>query len=108
MCSCGMPAELLRRLALPVWVNRAVSPQTSMNHRNYDLVPVSSDTVRDIYAEAFGISGSKVQALGVPRTDLLFDWDYEEKKREGTLREISYIKGEQGNLVCTDIPRRWE
>ena len=57
------------------------APQTSMNHRNYDLVPVSSDTVRDIYAEAFGISGSKVQALGVPRTDLLFDWDYEEKKR---------------------------
>ena len=58
------------------------APQTSMNHRNYDLVPVSSDTVRDIYAEAFGISGSKVQALGVPRTDLLFDWEYEEKKRE--------------------------
>ncbi|MFQ9750196.1 MAG: CDP-glycerol glycerophosphotransferase family protein [Anaerobutyricum soehngenii] len=44
------------------------APQTSMNHRNYDLVPVSSDTVRDIYAEAFGISPSKVQALGVPRT----------------------------------------
>lgn len=84
------------------------APQTSMNHRNYDLVPVSSDTVRDIYAEAFGISGSKVQALGVPRTDLLFDWDYEEKKARGTLREITYIKGEQGNLVCTDIPRRWE
>lgn len=58
------------------------APQTSMNHRNYDLVPVSSDTVRDIYAEAFGISGSKVQALGVPRTDLLFDWEYEEKRRK--------------------------
>ena len=58
------------------------APQTSMNHRNYDLVPVSSDTVRDIYAEAFGISSSKVQALGVPRTDVLFDWEYEEKKRE--------------------------
>ena len=57
------------------------APQTSMNHRNYDFVPVSSDTVRDIYAEAFGISGSKVQALGVPRTDLLFDWEYEEEKR---------------------------
>lgn len=57
------------------------APQTSMNHRNYDLVPVSSDTVRDIYAEAFGISPSKVQALGVPRTDRLFDWEYEEEKR---------------------------
>ena len=58
------------------------APQTSMNHRNYDLVPVSSDTVRDIYAEAFGISRSKVQALGVPRTDILFDWEYEERKRQ--------------------------
>ena len=57
------------------------APQNSMNHRNYDLVPVSSDTVRDIYAEAFGISPSKVQALGVPRTDRLFDWEYEEEKR---------------------------
>ena len=53
-----------------------------MNHRNYDLVPVSSDTVRDIYAEAFGISPSKVQALGVPRTDRLFDWEYEEDPPE--------------------------
>ena len=60
---------------------RGGAPQTSMNHRNYDLVPVSSDTVRDIYAEAFGISPSKVQALGVPRTDRLFDWEYEEEKR---------------------------
>ena len=57
------------------------APQTSMNHRNYDLVPVSSDTIRDIYAEACGISPSKVQALGVPRTDRLFDWEYEEEKR---------------------------
>ena len=68
------------------------APQTSMNHRNYDLVPVSSDTVRDIYAEAFGISGSKVQALGVPRTDLLFDWDYEEKKREELYRKYPILK----------------
>ena len=68
------------------------APQTSMNHRNYDLVPVSSDTVRDIYAEAFGISGSKVQALGVPRTDLLFDWDYEEKKREELYGKYPILK----------------
>lgn len=68
------------------------APQTSMNHRNYDLVPVSSDTVRGICAEAFGISGSKVQALGVPRTDLLFDWDYEEKKREELYGKYPILK----------------
>lgn len=58
------------------------APQTSMNHRNYDMVCVSSEKIRDIYAEAFGISPAKVEALGVPRTDVLFDWEYKKKKRE--------------------------
>lgn len=57
-------------------------PQTSMNHRNYDFVSVSSETVRSIYAEAFGISLGKVKAFGVPRTDCLFDWRYKRRKRE--------------------------
>lgn len=58
------------------------APQSSMNHRNYDLVPVSSETIRGIYSEAFAISMAKVQSLGVPRTDLLFSWEYKRKMRE--------------------------
>lgn len=56
--------------------------QSSMNHRNYDLVTVSSEKLRDIYAEAFGIPTRRVQALGTARTDYLFDWQYKKKKRE--------------------------
>lgn len=56
--------------------------QSSMNHRNYDLVTVSSEKLRDIYAEAFGIPTRRVQALGTARTDCLFDWQYKKKKRE--------------------------
>lgn len=64
------------RMGLPGGVS-----QESMNHRNYDLVSVSSEAVRGIYAEAFGIPTSKVQALGVPRTDVLFNWEYKLNKR---------------------------
>lgn len=42
-------------------------------HRNYTHVPVSSESVRADYAEAFGIDIARVQALGVPRTDVFFD-----------------------------------
>lgn len=57
-------------------------PQTSMNHRNYDLASVSGEKIRGIYAEAFGIPASKVKALGVPRTDLFFDRERMDRIRE--------------------------
>ena len=44
----------------------------------------------------------------VPRTDLLFDWDYEEKKREELYGKYPILKENRVILVCTDIPRRWE
>ncbi|MBQ6392982.1 MAG: CDP-glycerol glycerophosphotransferase family protein, partial [Eubacterium sp.] len=58
-----------------------VAPQSSMNHRNYDLVTVSSEAVRGIYAEAFAITVGKVKPLGAPRTDVLFDKNYKDAKR---------------------------
>lgn len=42
-------------------------------HRQYDIVCVSSENIRADYAGAFGIDIDKVQALGVPRTDMFFD-----------------------------------
>ena len=51
-------------------------------HRQYDAVIVSSPSVREVYAHAFGIDISKVLALGTPRTDVLLkdDWIKKEKK----------------------------
>lgn len=45
-------------------------------HRGYDLVTVSAEGVRDIYANAFGITRDKVIATGIARTDDLFDDNY--------------------------------
>jgi CDP-glycerol glycerophosphotransferase (TagB/SpsB family) len=42
-------------------------------HRNYTWATASSEDVRPDIAESFGIDLARVHALGVPRTDALFD-----------------------------------
>ena len=42
-------------------------------HGRYTAVMVSSESIREIYAHAFGIPVKKVLALGTPRTDQLMD-----------------------------------
>jgi CDP-glycerol glycerophosphotransferase (TagB/SpsB family) len=44
-------------------------------HRNYTDAIVSSEGVRDDYAEAYGIPVERVHALGMPRSDFFFDRD---------------------------------
>jgi Putative glycosyl/glycerophosphate transferases involved in teichoic acid biosynthesis TagF/TagB/EpsJ/RodC len=51
--------------------------QDSPNHRSYDYAFVSSEQIRGIYSEAFGISKENVLALGVPRTDDFFSESYQ-------------------------------
>lgn len=45
----------------------------SKGYKKITLATVSSEPVRDCYAEAFGIEASKIKALGTPRTDVFFD-----------------------------------
>jgi len=42
-------------------------------HRNYTHATVSSEGIRDDYAEAYGIPRERIRALGVPRSDFFFD-----------------------------------
>src|SRR5699024_1547977 len=48
----------------------------SKNHRNYTKATVSSEGVREHYAEGFGITMDKVFSTGVPRSDIFFDKMY--------------------------------
>lgn len=48
----------------------------SKNHRNYTKAIVSSEGVREHYAEGFGITMDKVYPTGIPRSDIFFDDDY--------------------------------
>ena len=50
-------------------------------HSQYNLVCVSSEKVRSIYADAFDINYEKVRALGAPRTDIYFNKKLISKKK---------------------------
>lgn len=56
-------------------------------HIQYNVVSVSSEGIRQIYADAFDIDVSNVVALGVPRTDLFFNIE-EKKRRKRDIFEI--------------------
>lgn len=64
-------------------------------HRNYTDAPVSSEHIRADYAEAFGIDVSRVRALGVPRTDPLFDADYLSRTREAVRDRLGITRAER-------------
>lgn len=51
-------------------------------HIQYNLVSVSAESIRQIYAEAFDIDNSHVVALGVPRTDIFFDEAEANRRRD--------------------------
>ncbi|MFC6181588.1 CDP-glycerol glycerophosphotransferase family protein [Lactiplantibacillus daowaiensis] len=68
---------------------------TSLNHRNYTKVLVSSQQVVDKYAEGFGITEDKVLPLGVPRTDVFFDKPKQAQIKARLNEELPFIKGKK-------------
>lgn len=64
-------------------------------HRRYDMVSVSSEDVRGIYAHAFGISVDRVQALGVPRTDVFYDQAYRKNATSSVFATLPQLDGKR-------------
>lgn len=62
-------------------------PTDIATHAQYNLVSVSGENVRSIYADAFDVNYQKVQALGTPRTD-----DYFNKKLISKKKRQIYLK----------------
>ncbi|GAA3014024.1 teichoic acid ribitol-phosphate polymerase TarL [Tetragenococcus solitarius] len=67
----------------------------SKNHRNYTKAYVSSETDVPFYAEAFGIKEEYVKPTGVPRTDILFDKEYEKNVVAQLKAELPFINGKK-------------
>lgn len=61
-------------------------PEDRATHAQYNLVCVSGENLRDIYADAFDVNYNKVKALGVPRTD-----DYFNKKLINKIKRKIYF-----------------
>ncbi|MDU0451360.1 CDP-glycerol glycerophosphotransferase family protein [Staphylococcus chromogenes] len=67
----------------------------SRNHRNYTRAYVSSASDIPFYAEAYGIKEENVYPLGVPRTDIFFNENYEKSIIEQIELKMPIIKGKK-------------
>jgi CDP-ribitol ribitolphosphotransferase len=67
-------------------------PRTSLLHRNYTDVIVSSPAMAPHYAEAFRTSIDKVHPLGAPRSDFFFDADAQELVRQELSAKVPALK----------------
>ncbi len=61
-------------------------------YKKYAKAIVSAEDIRWCYAEAFGIDQAKVQATGIPRTDVFFDKDYIFGKQEELYRQYPMLR----------------
>lgn len=93
LCSCGMRPVPSRNSA---WMEqRSFREVDHLYHKDYDLVSVSGENVRGIYAGAFGVEEDRVKAYGVPRTDKLLDAEYVSQVRKRIITEHPNLAGKQ-------------
>lgn len=64
-------------------------------HKDYDLVSVSGENLREIYASAFGIEPEKVKAYGAPRTDEILQSQYTDERKKEILDKYPNLKEKQ-------------
>ena len=77
-------------------LGKSGAPQPDdITHRNYTHVTVSSEDMRQYYAEAFGIPLGRIYATGIPRTDIFFDKAYENTVNARFFAEHPQFKGKR-------------
>ena len=69
--------------------------KTSLTHRNYTDVIVSSEGVVDNFAEAFGVDRDCIHPIGVPRTDIFFDLPIIEQTKKNLNEKYPQISGKK-------------
>lgn len=74
--ACGAFKKFGRR-----GTNLSVYTDTA-THAQYNMVTVSGDYIRSIYADAFDIDPNRVKAMGVPRTDDFFNPELIEQTKQ--------------------------
>src|SRR5699024_12824925 len=67
----------------------------SIKHRNYTKARVSSEGVREHYAEGFGIPVDRVYPTRVPRSDIFFDEEYKKHVRKTLYNKFPFLKGKK-------------
>ena len=75
-------------------------------HRQYDMVSVSSEKLRALYADAFGIHLNKTRAFGVPRTDSLLDEQLSQKSKTALIHQFPELEKKKLILYCPTFRQR--
>lgn len=76
-CDWGMNEEKLRKYHV---------------HKTYTDVLVSSEFIKDKYAQAFDLSQDKIKAYGVARTDVYFSSQFVENQKEVLIKQYPFLK----------------
>lgn len=72
-----------------------IGNENSITHKNYTDTIMSSESIVENYAEAFGISKEKVHPIGIPRTDLFFNQEEMEKIKARLYEKYSNLKNKR-------------
>ena len=72
--------------------SKGAKVRISSGYKKYTNATVSAEFIREDYAEAFGIDMDKVQAMGVPRTDLFFDDASKAQRLEKLYTDVPQLK----------------
>ena len=76
-------------------------------HKNYDVVTVSAEKVREVFSSAFAIPIDKIYATGVARTDDFFDTDIIQNTCDDVFKTYPNFKGKEVILYAPtfrDVP----
>lgn len=79
----------------------------ALYHKDYDVVTVSSESIRHIYADAFCIDVNKVAALGCARTDIFYNLQFHNEIMKNVLDTHPELKNKKILLYAPtfrDIP----
>lgn len=66
-----------------------------LGHRNYTKAIVSSPDIRHCYAEGFGMNINNIKATGFPRTDMFFDKNYKNERKNELYNEFPFLKNKK-------------
>lgn len=72
--------------------NGAEGIRIHKGYKKYTKVITSSEQIRKVYAEAFGISIDKTKATGIPRTDVFFDKFCQESQKDILYKKYPALK----------------
>lgn len=92
ICQLWHGAGAYKRFGFSRLKNEKGKLRIHKGYRKYAKAITSAASIRECYAEAFDIDIEKVQATGIPRTDVFFDKNYIREKKQALYKEFPQLK----------------